>query len=605
MPRNDCAPQVARAPSLGPPGGLATPLLASPRAPNSQLPAADPAPVKVRGMSATSQFSDGNLDILLEGPFDESYMVGPQEEGGFADSLLSDYDGDALSPIGGEGVSRVTHEDVEQLRDFTHELKDTAYFKDYANWRKGDHRGAKGEAADAVASAAEDSDDARDVLVQPVKSARELLAYPPGEVTLIVEDDMGQVPLRAKPKRLRFVDAEAPDAYSADGAGACERDAEGRFRAKRRVEGTAGPGGAGIAGLGPRPVSPLESLEPLDPVHPVHRVHPTPSPPPAPFPALPVFHGGAANPWPPLYPGLVPFGAIGVPPLPGFDVGYHAGLLAAPHAPPPFLAGPAPDPARPAAPVGRRAPAHFYDAGRAFAAPGAFAGVVVRGPAAPAPAGPPNARAGGGGGGGGRGGRGGRRTAGKTCKTEGCEKKAVSQGLCVRHGGGRRCAREQCMNIAASRSAFCKTHGGGRRCRHAGCDKSAAVPTDFCKRHGGGKRCIAEGCDKSAQGSTNFCKGHGGGRRCKFEGCVKSAADSTDFCKRHGGGVRCTYPGCERAGADGRTLCKRHGGGRRCFVEGCDKSAQGVSGLCRRHWPAKGAQPAAVLPAQQPQRASH
>jgi len=170
------------------------------------------------------------------------------------------------------------------------------------------------------------------------------------------------------------------------------------------------------------------------------------------------------------------------------------------------------------------------------------------------------------------------------CRQPGCDKKAVSSGLCVRHGGGRRCGREGCMNIAASRSTFCKTHGGGRRCQFEGCDKSAAVPTDFCKRHGGGKRCQAEGCTKSAQGSTNYCKGHGGGRRCLYEGCLKSAADSTEFCKRHGGGVRCTHPGCDRAGADGRTLCKRHGGGRRCSIIGCAKSSQGNTGLCRRHF---------------------
>ena len=56
-------------------------------------------------------------------------------------------------------------------------------------------------------------------------------------------------------------------------------------------------------------------------------------------------------------------------------------------------------------------------------------------------------------------------------------------------------------------------------------------------KHGGGKKCAQEDCDKVARGRTMFCAAHGGGVRCKLEGCNRVAIGKRQLCRAHGGGA--------------------------------------------------------------------
>ncbi|CAI9092345.1 OLC1v1027547C1 [Oldenlandia corymbosa var. corymbosa] len=177
-----------------------------------------------------------------------------------------------------------------------------------------------------------------------------------------------------------------------------------------------------------------------------------------------------------------------------------------------------------------------------------------------------------------------RRTHVKNCGFEGCTRGARgASGLCIAHGGGRRCQKPGCPKGAEGKTVFCKAHGGGRRCQHLGCTKSAEGRTDFCIGHGGGRRCSHEGCTRAARGKSGLCIRHGGGKRCKMENCSKSAEGISGLCISHGGGRRCQYPACTK-GAQGSTMfCKAHGGGKRCTFLGCTKGAEGSTSLCKGH----------------------
>ncbi|CAD6251197.1 unnamed protein product [Miscanthus lutarioriparius] len=173
---------------------------------------------------------------------------------------------------------------------------------------------------------------------------------------------------------------------------------------------------------------------------------------------------------------------------------------------------------------------------------------------------------------------------GSSGRHEGCKRAARGKsGLCIKHGGGKRCQKPNCTKSAEGRSGMCIAHGGGRCCQYAGCGKGAQGSTNFCKAHGGGKRCTHPDCSKGAEGSTPFCKAHGGGKRCSADGCTKSVHGGTQFCVAHGGGKRCAVEGCRKS-ARGRTdRCVGHGGGKRCHFAGCGKSAQGSTDFCKSH----------------------
>ncbi|RLN48594.1 hypothetical protein BBJ29_008541 [Phytophthora kernoviae] len=108
----------------------------------------------------------------------------------------------------------------------------------------------------------------------------------------------------------------------------------------------------------------------------------------------------------------------------------------------------------------------------------------------------------------------------RICKSEGCEKYVVDRGLCIRHGGGKRCSVEDC-NCRAQNRGLCWKHGGYTRCTVEGCTKRAKS-RGICWSHGGGTRCKHGGCSKIAV-SHGLCWAHGGGKRCLVETCQKPA----------------------------------------------------------------------------------
>ncbi|XP_051138075.1 uncharacterized protein LOC127256228 [Andrographis paniculata] len=177
-----------------------------------------------------------------------------------------------------------------------------------------------------------------------------------------------------------------------------------------------------------------------------------------------------------------------------------------------------------------------------------------------------------------------RRLSVKPCMFEGCTRGARgASGLCIAHGGGRRCQKAGCQRGAEGKTVFCKAHGGGRRCQYLGCTKSAEGRTDYCIGHGGGKRCTHDGCSRAARGKSGLCIRHGGGKRCKIGNCIRSAEGVSGLCISHGGGRRCQFPECGK-GAQGSTMfCKAHGGGRRCTFLGCTKGAEGSTPFCKGH----------------------
>ncbi|KAG7382168.1 hypothetical protein PHYBOEH_010606 [Phytophthora boehmeriae] len=119
----------------------------------------------------------------------------------------------------------------------------------------------------------------------------------------------------------------------------------------------------------------------------------------------------------------------------------------------------------------------------------------------------------------------------RICKEPGCDKYVVDHGLCIRHGGGKRCNVEGC-NCRAQNRGLCWKHGGYTICKMDGCSKRAKS-RGICWSHGGGTRCKTEGCAKIAV-SLGRCWAHGGGKRCSIESCRKPASERTNnFCTDH------------------------------------------------------------------------
>lgn len=165
----------------------------------------------------------------------------------------------------------------------------------------------------------------------------------------------------------------------------------------------------------------------------------------------------------------------------------------------------------------------------------------------------------------------------RLCTQPDCGKRARSQGLCIAHGGGRRCVVDGCEKSSQGGN-MCIKHGGGKRCRVSGCNK-AAQTNSLCKGHGGGPRCQVNGCDKSSQGG-GFCRSHGGGKRCAADGCDKGTQRG-DFCALHGGSRFCEVTGCRRNDRGGG-LCAHHGGGKRCDIMSCTRPSR-RNGFCSTH----------------------
>jgi hypothetical protein len=165
---------------------------------------------------------------------------------------------------------------------------------------------------------------------------------------------------------------------------------------------------------------------------------------------------------------------------------------------------------------------------------------------------------------------------GSVCKHATCSKLAKMGGLCIAHGGGRRCRFAAGCKSSDQGGGFCKRHGGGKRCQFDGCEKSD-VGFGRCTLHGGGHRCQHVGSDGKICGKSD----QGGGRR---------GEPNLRRCKTHGGGRKCKHPSlCTRSDAGGG-LCRQHGGGRKRIKKGsktslaaaCSPTAQAPSALLAR-----------------------
>lgn len=117
----------------------------------------------------------------------------------------------------------------------------------------------------------------------------------------------------------------------------------------------------------------------------------------------------------------------------------------------------------------------------------------------------------------------------KLCAFPQCVSNAVTRGLCISHGGGRRCQRKGCTRGAQSKG-LCVAHGGGRICRAAGCS-NIQRSMGLCIRHGGGRRCSIKGCQKGVV-RQDLCTAHGGKRKCRVPECTKHVKKK-GLCRAH------------------------------------------------------------------------
>ncbi|CEG46196.1 uncharacterized protein PHALS_02611 [Plasmopara halstedii] len=117
----------------------------------------------------------------------------------------------------------------------------------------------------------------------------------------------------------------------------------------------------------------------------------------------------------------------------------------------------------------------------------------------------------------------------KLCAFPQCASNAVTRGLCISHGGGRRCQRKGCTRGAQSKG-LCVAHGGGRICRAAGCS-NIQRSMGLCIRHGGGRRCSIKGCQKGVV-RQDLCTAHGGKRKCRVPECTKHVKKK-GLCRAH------------------------------------------------------------------------
>ncbi|ETW08079.1 hypothetical protein H310_02444 [Aphanomyces invadans] len=96
----------------------------------------------------------------------------------------------------------------------------------------------------------------------------------------------------------------------------------------------------------------------------------------------------------------------------------------------------------------------------------------------------------------------------RRCRMPDCDSAAISQGVCIRHGGGPRCSVAGCRNGAKSRR-LCWKHGGSTKCTISSCNNRSKA-RGLCWSHGGGKPCSAKYCSLTAL-SRGLCWAHGGG----------------------------------------------------------------------------------------------
>ena len=99
----------------------------------------------------------------------------------------------------------------------------------------------------------------------------------------------------------------------------------------------------------------------------------------------------------------------------------------------------------------------------------------------------------------------------RMCKSEGCEKKPVRNGVCNHHGGKKHCKAEGCDNVAKE-GGVCRKHGAkAKTCSHEGCG-NVVRQGGKCVRHGArvtaSMICSVDDCTSRAQ-KGGVCRKHG------------------------------------------------------------------------------------------------
>ncbi|RHZ31356.1 hypothetical protein DYB31_011282 [Aphanomyces astaci] len=96
----------------------------------------------------------------------------------------------------------------------------------------------------------------------------------------------------------------------------------------------------------------------------------------------------------------------------------------------------------------------------------------------------------------------------KQCRMPDCFNIVYARHLCVRHGGKKKCTATGCQANAYGGN-FCGQHGGSLSkpaCKFQGCIKQSHT-RGLCVTHGGGRRCQMDGCGHYARGG-GLCHKH-------------------------------------------------------------------------------------------------
>ncbi|KAF0691746.1 Aste57867_17087 [Aphanomyces stellatus] len=95
------------------------------------------------------------------------------------------------------------------------------------------------------------------------------------------------------------------------------------------------------------------------------------------------------------------------------------------------------------------------------------------------------------------------------CTILNCTNQVYARGVCVRHGGKKQCAFVNCDSNARSGLYCSKHHVSGtkkRLCTASGCQHIARVK-GLCVGHGGGRKCLNPTCDSYAR-RGGLCRRH-------------------------------------------------------------------------------------------------
>ena len=122
------------------------------------------------------------------------------------------------------------------------------------------------------------------------------------------------------------------------------------------------------------------------------------------------------------------------------------------------------------------------------------------------------------------------------CSIDGCTTKAVSNGVCFKHGAFGKCLVGSCSSNANGKSGFCWRHGGKDGfCTTLGCDAPCRTGKNVCSKHGAYGTCAEHGCTANAKSvAKGMCYRHTAKVLCSAKGC-RNLMKAQGVCGRHSG----------------------------------------------------------------------